>query len=264
MERHDLRWRQKEKGLGDDYNVKKFIIENPVSSAFLKREKGRLPYSVFKPTVDNVKFMKSLYKGRPPTAFFSYPSYVGQTHPQETSENIKEYNRRGEIEYLFMSFLNSDRTHIYNAVVNTMKNGGFEQLERGSWCWLRPSALRVARAPPVDPATSGHPRAAPRASWSPAGRLRHAGGGGGRCWQARRAVLRPRSTFQTFAGTAKQASQRLLSSEAACNPDWVYIAVDVEKAFLQVMTNEEIQHEVGEILREVNFTLPPGYAAILR
>ena len=86
---------------------------------------------MFKPTVDNVKFMKSLYKGRPPTAFFSYPSYVGQIHPEENSENIKEYNRRGEIEYLFMSFLNSDRTHIYNAVVNTMKNGGFEQLERG-------------------------------------------------------------------------------------------------------------------------------------
>ena len=30
-----------------------------------------------------------------------------------------------------MAFLNSDRTHIYNAVVNTMKFGGFEQLERG-------------------------------------------------------------------------------------------------------------------------------------
>jgi len=27
-----------------------FITENPVSAAFLKREKGRLPYSVFKAT----------------------------------------------------------------------------------------------------------------------------------------------------------------------------------------------------------------------
>jgi hypothetical protein len=44
---------------------------------------------------------------------------------------VKRYNRRGDIEYLFMSFVNSDRTHIYNAVVNTMKNGGFEMLERG-------------------------------------------------------------------------------------------------------------------------------------
>jgi len=30
-----------------------------------------------------------------------------------------------------MSFVNSDRTHVYNAVVNTMKHGGFEMLERG-------------------------------------------------------------------------------------------------------------------------------------
>lgn len=31
-----------------------------------------------------------------------------------------------------MSFHSSDRTHVYNAVVNTMKNGGFELLERPS------------------------------------------------------------------------------------------------------------------------------------
>ena len=45
---------------------------------------------------------------------------------------VKTYNRKGEIEYLFMSFVSSDRTHIYNAVINTMKNGGFEMLERSS------------------------------------------------------------------------------------------------------------------------------------
>jgi len=47
-------------------------------------------------------------------------------------KQVKKYNRRGDIEYLFMSFVNSDRTHIYNAVVNTMKNGGFEMLEKGN------------------------------------------------------------------------------------------------------------------------------------
>ena len=62
--------------------------------------------------------------------------------------------------------------------------------------------------------------------------------------------------LQTFAGTAKQASQRLVASEAACNPSWVYVAVDVEKAFLQGMTYEEMHQEVGEAPREVNFTLP--------
>ena len=131
MRKLNQRQQEKEKNIDVDYKVKKFILENPVSSAFLKREKGRLPYSVFKATSENVKFMKSAFKGRPPTAFFSYPSYVQKTHPQEHLDSIKAYERRGEIEYLFMAFLNSDRTHIYNAVVNTMKFGGFEQLERG-------------------------------------------------------------------------------------------------------------------------------------
>ena len=51
----------------------------------------------------------------------------------DESENvdIQSFDRRGKIELLFPSFLISDRTHIYNAVVNTMKNGGFEMIERG-------------------------------------------------------------------------------------------------------------------------------------
>lgn len=63
--------------------------------------------------------------------FFEYPSYVSVKNHGYDKNAVKDYNRRAEIEYLFMSFLNSDRTHIYNAVVNTMKNGGFEMLERG-------------------------------------------------------------------------------------------------------------------------------------
>ena len=62
-----------------------------MSSAFLKREKGRLPYSVFKPTADTVKFIKSQYPDRPPTVFFSYPSYVNAKHPQEGLADIREY-----------------------------------------------------------------------------------------------------------------------------------------------------------------------------
>ena len=103
-----------------------------MSAAFLKREKGKLPYSVFKPTNDIVHFLKSTFKGRPPTAFFEYPSYVSVRNTGYDKSAVKPYNRRGEIEYLFMSFYNSDRTHIYNAVVNTMKNGGFELLESGN------------------------------------------------------------------------------------------------------------------------------------
>ena len=69
--------------------------------------------------------------------------------------------------------------------------------------------------------------------------------------------------LETFAGAAKRASQRLLSSEAARRPDWARVAVDVEKALLQGMTYAEMQ-EKGEAPREVNFALPPGNAAILR
>lgn len=127
---HDQAWRRVDKQLGEDHKVKKFIVDNPVSSAFLRREKGKLPYSVFKSTADEVRFLKSAFKGRPPTAYFPYPSYV-QAKPVIDVSNAKAYQRRGEIEGLFMSFLNSDRTHIYNAVVNTMKNGGFEMLEHG-------------------------------------------------------------------------------------------------------------------------------------
>jgi hypothetical protein len=58
--------------------VTRFIIANPVSAAFLRREKGRLPYSVFKAAAPEVRFLKSEFKGRPPTAFFPYPTYVHQ------------------------------------------------------------------------------------------------------------------------------------------------------------------------------------------
>lgn len=35
-----------------DEKVNDFLINNPVSSIFLKKHKGRLPYSVFKPHSD--------------------------------------------------------------------------------------------------------------------------------------------------------------------------------------------------------------------
>ena len=69
--------------------------------------------------------------------------------------------------------------------------------------------------------------------------------------------------LETFAGTAKQASQRLVSSEVARRPNWVYAAVDVAKAFLQGMAYAEMHELTGEAPWEVNFPLPPGSAAIL-
>ena len=40
-------------------------------------------------------------------------------------------------------------------------------------------------------------------------------------------------TIDTFSGTAKRTSQRMLASEAACNKDWVLASLDIDKAFLK-------------------------------
>ena len=71
-----------------------------------------------------------MYKGRPPTVFFGYPTYcTAKTNMNQSL--IKSFNRRSnDLEPLFFAFHISDRTHIYNAVVNTMKTAGFELLEK--------------------------------------------------------------------------------------------------------------------------------------
>ena len=71
-------------------------------------------------------------------------------------------------------------------------------------------------------------------------------------------------SIETYAGTAARLSQRLLTSEAACHPEWEFMTVDVNKAFLQGATYKELQELTGEAPREVCFTLPRGMAEILR
>jgi hypothetical protein len=96
-----------------------------MSAAFIKKEKGKLPYSVFKASSESLFFIKSVFDKRPPTAFFPYPKY---TKMKRDSDRIRRYKKE-DVEYLFMAFKISDSTHIYNAVVNTFKTGGFEMLE---------------------------------------------------------------------------------------------------------------------------------------
>jgi len=78
LRKHKLACEQADLREESHSKVTRFIIANPVSAAFLRREKGRLPYSVFKATAPEVQFLKSEFKGRPPTAFFPYPTYVHQ------------------------------------------------------------------------------------------------------------------------------------------------------------------------------------------
>ena len=60
-------------GINAMEKVQNFLVNNPLCQTFIKKEKGRLPYSVFKPHCEKVFFLKSVYDKRPPTAFFPYP-----------------------------------------------------------------------------------------------------------------------------------------------------------------------------------------------
>eukprot|EP00438_Fugacium_kawagutii_P025194 Skav218080 [mRNA] locus=scaffold3382:13254:23272:- [translate_table: standard] len=71
-------------------------------------------------------------------------------------------------------------------------------------------------------------------------------------------------SLDTYAATGSKVSQRLLLSEAACHPTWSFLSLDINKAFLQGLTYEELSQLTGQEERIVHFTLPHGSAAILR
>eukprot|EP00439_Symbiodinium_sp_Y106_P049299 s2398_g6.t1 len=70
--------------------------------------------------------------------------------------------------------------------------------------------------------------------------------------------------LEAHAATASRQSQRCLCSEAALHPEWKFIALDINKAFLQGLTYREIHDLTGEAEREVCFTLPPGTGELLK
>ena len=70
--------------------------------------------------------------------------------------------------------------------------------------------------------------------------------------------------LDTYAGTGSKISQRLLLSEAACHPEWSFLSLDINKAFLQGVTYDELAEATGQEERVVHFTLPSGSAQILR
>jgi hypothetical protein len=68
---------------------------------FLKKHKGRLPYSVFRARGTKIYFLKSIFEKRPPTAYFPYPKYCKLS--RDPGERLRVYELE-EVEQLFMSF----------------------------------------------------------------------------------------------------------------------------------------------------------------
>ena len=71
-------------------------------------------------------------------------------------------------------------------------------------------------------------------------------------------------SLDTLSRTARIGSQRLLASEAACNPEWILASLDVDKAFLKGFTYKELADATGDPERTVHFKLPPVSADVLR
>lgn len=71
-------------------------------------------------------------------------------------------------------------------------------------------------------------------------------------------------SLDNHAATGSRASQKLLLSEAACHPEWSFLSIDINKAFLQGITYKEMSEATGQEERVVHFTVPPNSAHILR
>ena len=70
--------------------------------------------------------------------------------------------------------------------------------------------------------------------------------------------------LETYAGTAQRSSQRIIASESVCRDGWLTVAIDVDKAFLQGLSYQELADLTGEEVREVHFTPPRGTEHLLK
>lgn len=71
-------------------------------------------------------------------------------------------------------------------------------------------------------------------------------------------------SLDTFSGTAKRQSQKVIANEVAIHDKSNIAALDVDKAFLTGFTYTELAEATGEKERSVCFKLPPGSAAVFR
>ena len=67
-----------------------------------------------------------------------------------------------------------------------------------------------------------------------------------------------------FSATAQRTSQKILASEAACHKDWSFVAVDIGKAFLHLLTFSDMNKLTGEPEKHLSFNVPTGTAKHLR
>ena len=71
------------------------------------------------------------------------------------------------------------------------------------------------------------------------------------------------SQLSTFAGATSRWGQRIINS-VAVQMGWTLFSADVSQAFLRGLSFEEASKRKDEVTRDVQFTVPPGSADILK
>jgi len=106
----------------------KRYFNNPLASSIIETSGKKRLSSLIKPVSEMILLQKSIYEGRPMTVFFQYPDYWGFVRQKE---NIVQYTQDEFRKQGFsLSFRVTGSTHVYNSVVNSMKNAGFAMISR--------------------------------------------------------------------------------------------------------------------------------------
>lgn len=97
-----------------------------VGNLIVNKESRRVK-SIRKPVSDIIIVQNSAYEGRQGTIFFQYPEYCGVVRP---ADSISKYSQSDfKKQGYSLSFKVTGSTHIYNSIVNSMKNAGFQMVE---------------------------------------------------------------------------------------------------------------------------------------
>ena len=97
-----------------------------MNSLVVNKESRRVK-SIKKPVSDTIIVQQSAFEGRQGTIFFQYPDYCGVVRPADciTKHTQSDFKKLG----YSLSFKVTGSTHIYNSIVNSMKNAGFQMVE---------------------------------------------------------------------------------------------------------------------------------------
>lgn len=101
---------------------------NLIGNPFGSKKESRKTTSMKKPVSELIVLQKSPFEGRPMTVFFQYPGYCGCIRKDENTVSYtqEDFKKKG----YNLSFKITGSTHVYNSVVNSMKNAGFNMITR--------------------------------------------------------------------------------------------------------------------------------------